>query len=144
MKIYVRDLKHAEKWVAVGIGCLGVLILLALVCRPILHSLFRHRASHGAVEAINYIAAHNESYLQPIPHVNCQPQSNGKTTTTVCTTTYTYIPMTRHVSDEWDVRVKDETGTEDWVSVSEEVYHSCQVGLYYPGDGQLCTEAIAG
>lgn len=136
------DMETARKWgwkAAIGAGVLVGLIVLALVAKPIAHALFRHRASHGTVLAINYEPAHERHYMQPIPHTDCHPVTTGKTTTTQCTTSYTYVPMTEHVPDAWSARVKDETGTEDWVGVSESVYGTCQVGMFYPGDGQVCT-----
>lgn len=96
----------------------------------------------GTVIEKRDVPAHNETYLQPIPHQSCRyiPGSGKNSTgTTTCDTTYTYIPMSRYVPEEWSLHLEkcadNSEGKNEchqgWVYISESVYNNYKTGEYY-------------
>jgi hypothetical protein len=119
------------------VGAVVLIIVLWFFVPTIVHAVFRHHASSGVVIDRSFTPAHDWIYMQPIPHENCT--STGKSE--VCTTTFTYIPIPEHDPDRWSLRVRDDTGTEDWVDVPQSVYDGCSLNLYYPGQASPCRDA---
>lgn len=106
----------------------GVLVAVVLVwggCSA-WHAVTRHHALEGKVIAKDYNPAH--VIFIPITHCSGNPP--------VCTTTY--IPQ--FIPENWNVRVIDDTDTEDWHQVEPYVYDGCDLGDYWPGEDLPCRE----
>lgn len=130
-------LPHLDRRGLILVGAVVLIIVLWFFVPTIVHAVFRHHASSGTVIDRDFTPAHDWIYMQPIPHQNCT--NTGKST--VCTTTFTYIPIPMHDPDKWSLRVRDDTDTEDWVDVPQSVYDGCQLNLYYPGEANPCRDA---
>lgn len=54
----------------------------------------------------------------------------------------TYHPgYTSVIPENWNLRVRDDTDTEDWHEVDQRVYDGCSLGDYWPGEDGSCRPA---
>lgn len=110
--------------------------------------------SEGTVIEREFDPAHTENYMQAhyrsVPYTTTQctggygdtPQT-CRTVTNYRTETY-YLPATRHVPDDWDIRIQacetNDEGEEKcrtgWIDVSREVHDQCEIGRYYRKETQ--------
>jgi len=90
--------------------------------------------NHGIVIAREY----HEAWDEWVPEQrSCTPfyDSDGNKTGESCITVPGYW---RHHPPIWRIRVRDEEKREDWLDVSEQIYNSCTMRTYFPGQEELC------
>lgn len=108
------------------LAALAVLIAAWILGSVIIHSIARHHALEGTVIALDY------NPTQFIWHPQLQTCAGNPPT---CTTIPAWMQV---IPENWNVRVRDDTATEDWHEVDQVVYESCVVGAYWPGEDGFC------
>jgi hypothetical protein len=92
------------------------------------------KVTEGVVVEHQFTPPRDWIYLQPIPHTYCSRSDK----TTICTTTFTYVPIPMHDPEKYELvlrdceqRVENDACAVGAVAVDRATYEQYQNGQYY-------------